>query len=414
MKIFKKILLLFLVLFISVNSLYAKEFIDLYSKNVILYDLNDDTLLYELNSDERIPIASLTKIMTVIVALENIQDINKKVILTSKAFENLLELDAALVGFQIGQQVSYLDLMYGAMLPSGADAAQALAVLTSGSIEAHVSLMNNKAKSLGLNNTKFTSVTGLVESNQYSTVEDIATLLKYSLKNEIFREMFTSKVYTSTTDIFMQSTLLLYGNQYNVSVKNILGSKTGYTSIAGLCMASISNLDDMNLLLVTAGASSFNNKIYHIKDAVNIYEYYDENYKEMTIVEENQLLASIKTEYDKREYIDFYSEDKIIKLLPKEVELEDIKLEYSGTNLLTTNVEIGTKLGILNIEYDDEVIDSIDIILNEKINFNLFRYIKENWIICLIAVLLLFFIYLKYQKYKSRKKLMYRCKSNYH
>ncbi len=410
MKFLQKTILLVIVFFISINSIYAEGFIDLYSKNAILYDLNDNTLLYELNSKERIPIASLTKIMTSIVALENIDDVNSKVTLTWKAFEGLIESDASVAGFQVGEQVTYLDLLYGALLPSGAEATQALAIYTSGSIEEHIKLMNDKAESLGLKNSKFSSVTGLIEINQYSSVEDIATLLKYSLKNEIFKEVFTHKSYTASNGLAMYSTLLFYGNQYNVSTKYIKGAKTGYTEAAGLCMASISNLNDMNLLLVTAGASSLDNRIFQIKDAVNVYEHYKNNYKEMVIVEKDQLLVSIKTKFDKREYIDFYAQEELVKLLPKETELEDIEIEYDGEVLLTTKSEVGSKLGIVNIIYEDEVIDSIDIILNEKVNFNLFRYIKENWIICIIIALVLIIAWFKFKQYKRRKKLKYRYK----
>lgn len=411
MKFLQKTILLIIVFFISINSLYAKEFIDLYSKNAILYDLNGNILLYELNSKEKIHIASLTKIMTVIVALENIDDVNKKVTLTSKVFEGLIESDAAVVGFQLGEQVTFLDLLYGTMLPSGADAAQALAIHTSGSIEKHIKLMNEKAKSLELKNTKFSSVTGLIETNQYSTVEDIATLLKYSLKNEIFKEIFTDKSYTATNGLAMYSTLLFYGNQYNLSTKYIKGAKTGYTEASGLCMASISDLDDMNLLLVTAGASSLDNRIFQIKDAINVYEYYKNNYKEMKVVEKNQLLISIKTKFDKREYIDFYAQEEIVKLLPKVIKLEDIEIKYEGEVLLTTKSKIGSKLGVVNISYEDKVIDSIDIILNEKVSFNLFRYIKENWSICIIVIFMIIIAYLRYNKCKRRKKLKYRYKS---
>lgn len=411
MKILRKIIFLILIFFISINIVFAKEFVDLYSKNAILYDLNDNSLLYELNSKEKIPIASLTKIMTTIVALENIEDVNKKVTLNFKVFEGLIEADASLAGFQVGDQVSYLDLLYGTILPSGAEAAQALAIYTSGSIQEHIKLMNEKAENLKLKNTKFTSITGLNEVNQYSTVEDIAILLKYSLKNEIFKEIFTDKTYTASNGLKMQSTLLFYGSQYNVSTKYIKGAKTGYTESAGLCMASISNTGDINLLLVTAGASSLNNRIFHLKDAMNVYEYYKDNYKMMKIIEEDQLLISIKTKYDKREYINFYAQEEIVKLLPKETTLDDIEIKYEGVNLLTTKSKIGSKLGVVNIIYEDEVIDSIDIMLNEKINFNLFRYIKKNRIICIIIVLSIIIVYLKYLQYKRRKKIKYRYKS---
>lgn len=412
MKIFKKIILLILVFFISINGVYAKEFIDLYSKNVILYDLNDNSLLYEMNSKERVPIASLTKIMTTIVALENIKEVNEKITLSSKMFEGLAGSDASVAGFQIGDRVSYLDLLYGTMLPSGADAAQALAISISGSIEEYIKLMNEKVKDLGLKNTKFSSITGLNENNQYSSVEDVAIILKYALKNKTFKEIFTDKNYTATNGLKMRSTLLFYGNQYGLSTKYIKGAKTGYTSSAGLCMASISNIGDINLLFVSAGASSLDNRIFHVKDALNVYEYYKDNYQMLKVVEKNQLLTSIKTRYDKREYIDFYSKEEVLELLPKEVTLDDIEFKYEGVNLLTTSSEVGSKLGVVSIIYNDEVLNNIDIILTEKINFNLFRFLKVNWIISIIIVLSVLMAFLKYKQYEKRKKIKFRYKAS--
>lgn len=412
MKYIKNVLVLFIVFFVSINVLSAKDFIDLYSKNAILYNLNDNTVLYELNSKDRVKIASLTKIMSAIVAIENVKDVNSKVTITYKSLEGLAEADASVAGFQVGQQVTYLDLLYGALLPSGADAVHALAINIAGSLENYVKLMNDKAKTLNLKNTNFTSVTGLDETNQYSTVEDVAELLKYALKNKIFKEIFTKRAYTTTNGLVMNSTLVYYGSQYNQSTRNILGAKTGYTDEAGLCMASISNIDDMNLLLVTTGASASNQRIYQIKDAYNVYDYYDKNYKEMAVVEEGDLLTEIMTKYDRREYIDFYASESVEKILPEAATEDDITLEYAGISLLTPDNKVGSKLGIINVMYKGDVIDTINVMLNEEIHFNIFRFIKENWIFFIMGLLVIVLSYLRIVKIKKRKK-SYKYKSYY-
>ena len=157
--------------------------LDINSKNAILYNLNTNEIIYEKNIDESIKIASLTKMMTTIVALENINNLNDKVIITDKMLEGLIELDASVAGFKVGDIVTYEDLLYGAMLPSGADATRALAISISGNIDDFVLLMNNKAKQLKLTNTYYTNTTGLDYKDNHSTVKDVAILLQYALSN---------------------------------------------------------------------------------------------------------------------------------------------------------------------------------------------------------------------------------------
>ena len=182
--------LLFFTLVISflygANICYAEE-LDIYSKSAILYNMDDDIILYEKNSEERTSIASLTKIMTCIVAIENIDNLDQKIILKSDVFTGLAEAGASVAGFRVGENVTFRDLLMGALLPSGADATRALALNISGSESEFVNLMNNKAIELGLKDTHFENTTGLESSNHYSTVKDISIILKYALKNQTFK-----------------------------------------------------------------------------------------------------------------------------------------------------------------------------------------------------------------------------------
>ena len=158
--------------------------LDINSKHAILINLNEDTILYEKNSEEKTKIASLTKIMTAIIVFDNVDNLDKKLTLTSEDFRGLAESHAAVAGFKVGQTVSYRDLLYGLLLPSGADAAKALARNISGSEDAFVELMNKKAKELKLDNTHFVNNTGLDEDGEYSTVKDISVMFKYALNNK--------------------------------------------------------------------------------------------------------------------------------------------------------------------------------------------------------------------------------------
>ena len=138
------IIFLFLLIPININAL------EINSEHAILYNMNEDMVLYEKDADTRTYIASLTKIMTTIVAIENIDDINEYVTIPYEGLEGLIEANASVAGFRLGQKVTYKDLLYGILLPSGADATKTVAYYIAGSEEKFVDLMNEKAEELGI------------------------------------------------------------------------------------------------------------------------------------------------------------------------------------------------------------------------------------------------------------------------
>ena len=246
----KKVLLISISFFLFLPFVHGEDVI-LQSPYSIMYNLNEDTILFENNSEKEIAIASLTKIMTTLVAIEHIPSLNDTVILTPNVFYGLVEANASVADFKIGQKVTYLDLLYGAMLPSGADATRALAINLAGSEEKFVVWMNEKARKLGLSHTHYVNTTGLDIENHYSTVKDVATLLKEALKNETFKKIFTTKEYTTSDGILhFKSTILKAEEKYNVQASIIQGSKTGFTNNAGSCLASISEHNGVEYLLV--------------------------------------------------------------------------------------------------------------------------------------------------------------------
>lgn len=216
----KKIIILILAYILTIPNIKA---IDINSNHAILYNMNDDKIIYEKNAHERVKIASLTKIMTAIIVLENIDNIKTTTQITSDAYIGLE--DYALAGFKIGDVVTYEDLLYGLMLPSGAECAIQLALSITGSKEEFVKLMNEKAQELGLNNTHFSNPIGADEIDNYSTPYELAQLLKYALKNNDFYRIFITKEYTTTNGIKLESTLNERIKGYDIDVSNILGAK---------------------------------------------------------------------------------------------------------------------------------------------------------------------------------------------
>lgn len=232
----------------------------------VVGDINGETPMYP---------ASMTKIMTTIVAIENLSDLNQEITVTNDMIANLYAQDATQAGFQPGETVQAIDLLYGVMLPSGADCCIALADTIAGSEEGFVELMNQKAEKLGLENTHFCNTTGLHADDHYSTARDIAELLRYALKNSTFREIIESPYHSTPgtnvhpDGITFYSTMFKNLSDTTVIDGKIMGGKTGFTSEAGCCLASFAEIDDIEYILVTAGAYQAGTP--HIDDAVKLY-----------------------------------------------------------------------------------------------------------------------------------------------
>lgn len=250
----------------------------LHSPNAILICLDDHTILMQKKGDQKIYPASLTKIMTETIAIENLPDLQKKITLPAPMFQELYKANASMAGFVPNEKVKAADLLYGVMLPSGAECCIGLADHIAGSEQGFVEKMNQKAEQLGMKNTHFTNCTGLHDKNHYTTVKDLSVLLCYALQNETFRDVFTSSRYsTSPTNkhpegVTFQSTMFKSIENPVIGGGKILGGKTGFTDEAGLCLASLAESNHKKYVLVTAGAKGdHQSEQYNIDDAYEVY-----------------------------------------------------------------------------------------------------------------------------------------------
>lgn len=381
------------------TSVLAENF-TIHSKNAILYNLKDNTILYEKASEEKTKVASLTKIMTAIVAIENIENLNEKVVLKQNVFTGLKEANAAVAGFKIGDQVSYLDLLMGTMLPSGADAARGLAINLAGSEKEFVVLMNKKAKELNLTNTNFVNITGLDAPNHYSTVKDISVVLKYALNNPAFKQIYTTREYTTTSGLKLYSTLKELEEKIPSDISNIIGTKTGYTKEAGLCLSSIANYNGVDYLLVTTGADSNSNYPLQLLDALTIYNYYSSNYSYQNIITLNQEILSIPIKYNIKNNYAITSPVTISKYLPNTFNKEKITYKYIGLDSLSYKNNPSEELGKIQIVYENEVLDTIPVYLNEETNLDIIPFLIQTKLIYVIIFIIIITIYLVF-KYKK-------------
>ena len=254
----------------------------IYSQYAVIMDTEDGSILKGLNEDTPAPPASVTKMMTVLVALENIEDIHANYTMPSYIYDLLYGTDLSTAGFENGETVTYQDLLYGTMMRSGAECCLGLADSVSGGEEAFVAEMNAKAEELGMTNTHFMNCTGEHDVEHYSTVHDMAILLRYGLQNDTFRTLIiTSVYYSSSTDVHpdgltFYSTFLQTLASTDAGGATIMGGKTGFTTQAGQCLASFADVNGHEYILVTFGASlpagtNLDGSHLHTDDAVLIY-----------------------------------------------------------------------------------------------------------------------------------------------
>lgn len=255
---------------------------NIYSNSAFLNELHDDgdVTLLDINSDMQIYPASMTKMMTAVIFLETEGALDRNYTVPQSIFHYLWESEASVAGFEANEEVSGTTILYGILLPSGADACLTAAIALYGSEDAFVVKMNEKAKEIGMNSTHFVNTTGLHDDNHYTTVRDIYVLMKYALTIDALRTAMTTAEYTMPATKYHPDGIVMKNTTINLSSKldygsvHILGGKTGYTSQAGLCLASYAEHDGNYYILVTAGNNG-NSKTdpYHFLDAQTIYSY---------------------------------------------------------------------------------------------------------------------------------------------
>ena len=247
------------------------------SEYVLLLNLSTGEVLYDLQANVRTYPASITKIMTTLIALEHGE--MEEAITVSADFDQLYLAQASQSGFVDGEVRTFSEILHGVMLTSGGEATESLAKHVAGNYEAFVELMNIKAQQLGMYDTHFVTATGLHDDNHYTTANDIAILLKYALEIPEFRAIFTRESYeletpNAITDT-LHSTLFNFAPTTKFAGGEILGGRTGFTTPAGRCLASLATNGEEEFILITFGARGDDaNLIAPILDALMIYEYF--------------------------------------------------------------------------------------------------------------------------------------------
>lgn len=237
--------------------------LDLNSRSCVVLDRLSKTILYGKNENNKVKMASTTKIMTAIVVLEN-----SSLDTTVEASKKAAGTGGSRLGLKTGDKITIRDLMYGLMLCSGNDAAVCLAESVGGSIEGFAELMNVKAQELGLSNSHFESPHGLDSAQHYTTAYELALLSDYALKNPTFLNIVGTKNYTVTMNGSPKN--LSNTNELLGNLDGVYGIKTGFTNGANRCLVTACKRGEMDIICVVLGADTKN---FRTKDSIKLIEY---------------------------------------------------------------------------------------------------------------------------------------------
>ena len=399
-------LLILIIILIFPTFVYAIDF-DLKSENVVLYNFNDNEILYEKNKDEKAYIASMTKLLTALTVVENKNNLNEQVVIKNDDFKNINEMNLATAGFKVNDKVTYNDLLYGLLFSSGAECANALANNTFKSQEEFVNKMNVLAKKIGMKNTHMNNPIGFDEENHYASVEDVYILFKASLQNKILNKILTATEYTTSNNLILKNKVI---NRYNSNKNNLgkmIAGKTGTTKKAGYALVSMVSKNDINLVLVTTTSPLDSKAYYNYQDAATIYNYYLKNYKYQNIVSKNQTIVKINTKYAKERKAEIITNNNIKKFIPND---SKITYKYKGIDIIKPSIKSMKKVGKIEVYVNDKKVKTVDAYLKEKVQFSLKEFIKANKLLCLIIFLIIIILIKKNCKVskKIRKKHLKR------
>lgn len=325
------------------------------ARAAVVLDVVSGRILYGKNMDEKLPMASTTKIMTGITAIEE-RSINDTVVASLRAQNT----GGSSIYLQAGERLSLEDLLYGLMLQSGNDAAVAIAEHVGGSVEAFARIMNQKAVEIGVFNSNFANPHGLDNKNHYTTARDLGLIASYALQNEIFSQIVSTK----------QKKIPWWGRSYCRVLRNknkLLwqleggdGVKTGYTKRAGRCLVASATRDGWQLVSVVLNCGPM------WQESRNLLEYGFGTYQPVLFYDKGQFLKTVAVSGGKKERVRVVT-DRLVMIPLTEQEKERIKVVKEWVDFLEAPVEKGQKAGEVRIELDGKILMKTNLVAQEDI-----------------------------------------------
>ncbi len=401
------------------------------SDAVLLYNLDTNNIMYEKNSDKALPPASLVKIMTAIIAIENTPDLEVLVTANVTVFNDIYGKNASNADIRVGEEVRMIDLLYALILQSACESAGIIAEHVAGGNQADfVDMMNAKAKEIGANNTYFTDPHGLDDTNQYTTAYDMFLITQYALDLPFFTEIASTQIYempvtnkhSQPRNVVHTNFMLsqnLGGRYYDSTV---IGLKTGTTGINTKNLVTIASDDGYNYLLVVLASPIYQDETGHTVqnsyvDTSNIYEWAFDTFQMVNIIDSSFLAREIPVSLAAADenYVIITPQETMSAFLPYDIDLDTIEKEIFATETVEAPVKKGDVLGSLELSLYGEVIATVPLVASDDVQrsamlYTLDRlgqffsngYIQFSFIAIIVIIILYIFYAVNYNKKKKK------------
>ncbi len=372
----------------SFNSLLETE-----ADIVLLVNTDSETVIFDKNADKRTAPASLTKIVTCTLVLENCTDLSTPVTCKRECLEGLYAMNAATAGILAGETLTVKELLYCLMLPSAADAANILADFIGGDIPSFVTMMNDFVAKLGCENTKFVNPHGLdAEPNAYTTANDLYTITKYALQNSMFKEITSTLRYDiEPTEKYPYTRYLHNTNKVmNSGIRDyyhkaVTGVKTGTTAEAGHCVITTASQDGYNYMLIVMGAPQYDidgdgvEENVAFTDTKKIYNWAFDNIVLTKVVNTTDVVTVVDVEYNSKiDHLRLVPAKEMSALVPLGTETGSLvvrPIDSETPQSVKAPIKKGDILGKAEILYGNDVVATVDLVAAEDVDFNIITFI---------------------------------------
>ncbi len=371
----KKVVIFLMTFIFLVPNVLAADALDLDAKSAILIDATSGKILYEKNVDERLPMASMTKIMSMLIVMENIHNGNLKYddkVLISKTASSM---GGSQVFLQAGEEYKLEDLLKCIAVSSANDAVVAVAEKISGSEAEFVNLMNKRAQELGLSNTHFDNPHGLDSDNHYSSARDMANLAKELLKYEDILK-FTSIYEDYLTKPDGSQIWLVNTNRLVRFYEGVDGLKTGFTTNAGYCLTATARKNDFRLISVVMKSSSGDTRS---KDTTTLLTYGFNSFKSNIIFSKDKELGEVEVLNGKKEKVKIYLKENVTEVLGVTEKTNDYSFNIK-VNKIKAPMKKNTIVGMAEvIDNEGNILTEVEIVIHEDLEkANFWNYLSKN------------------------------------
>lgn len=358
------ILLISLLMIFIIKPAVAQTLVDISSSSATLMDAGTGTILFEKNPHEKMEPASITKIMTLIIAFEAIESGKVNLSDIVRVSERAWKTGGSQVFLGPGEEQSLENLLKCIVVASANDASTAVAEYIGGSVEGFVKLMNDKAKELGMTNSNFTNPHGLSEPEHYTTAYDIALMSRELVKYPMFFKWSTIWMdYLEHTDKKRDATMLANTNKLLGKYEGVDGLKTGYHSKAGHCFAGTAKRGDFRLISVVLNAQSSNQRF---EDTVKLLDYGFGHYDSIKVVEKGMVQKTIPVEKGHINEVNVIVTEDVSILIEKGRE-EHISTKIDVPEKLFAPLNKNQAVGTLTVEQNGKAVKQIDLVISEDV-----------------------------------------------